>query len=101
MNVNDKQQLIFKLIKDELIYSKLVNGLNNLGLNADDYLLHLSTTIFQLMEIPDTLSNEYIYQGYRSLLRKAENVDLLHGHRPLDPLVEEIYAYLQYEKSRL
>ncbi len=53
-----KRRLILSLIKDDLINSKLVNSLGDIGINADDYLLHLSDTNFKLSKIPDTQTSK-------------------------------------------
>jgi hypothetical protein len=96
-----KRKLILSLIKDDLINSKLVNGLGDIGINADDYLLHLSDTIFKLMEIPDTRSNEFIYENYLDIVKRSKYINITNGHDSLDNLVEEIYSYLLHEKSKL
>lgn len=89
-----EQQLILSLIKDDLINSRLVNGLNTIGLAADDYLLHLSNTIFQLMEFEDNEQNEEIYEHYLNLTKKAAEIDITISHAPLDALALEIYIDL-------
>lgn len=60
--MKNKEKLILSLIKDDLINVKLVNGLNEAGLNADNYYLHLSDTIFKLMGFGDDEEAETIYE---------------------------------------
>lgn len=96
-----KRKLILSLIEDDLINSKLVNGLGDRGINADDYLLHLSDTIFNLMAIPDKRSNEFIHENYLDIVKRAKYIDIANGHNNLDSLFEEIYFYLLHEKSKL
>lgn len=46
MKTLSNEELIIRLIKDNLINTKLISGLNCLGLIADDYTLFLGETIF-------------------------------------------------------
>jgi len=101
MNAKKKEKLIRALIKDDLINCKLVNSLNEAGLNADNYLLHLSTTIFGLMGIKTNLENEAVFTQYLLLTEKVKYIDISKGHHVLDGLVGEIYLYLVFEKSVL
>ena len=64
MKAKNKKKLIISLIKDDLINAKLVNRLNEIGLCADDYFLHLSDTIFKLMGFEDDEETETIYERY-------------------------------------
>ena len=61
IKLEDQKQLIVSLIKDDLIHTKLIYGLEALGLNALDYHLHLSETVFELLGIPDDESTEGIF----------------------------------------
>lgn len=98
--IKNKKELILSLIKDDLINSKLVNGLSDAGLYADDYLLHLSDTVFKLVGIPNTIPNEFIFEKYYDYTQRAKYIDIVQGHHSLDGLAEEIYAYLLNEKSK-
>ncbi len=91
-------KLIISLLKDDLINSKLVNGLSDIGINADEYLLHLSDTIFNPMAITDKRSNEFIFKSYLDIVKRAKYIDIANGH---DNLVKELYFYLLHEKSKL
>ena len=101
LTIQNERELIISLIKDDLINQKLVNGLEDLGLSAGDYLLHASTMVFKLMGIAETGINEYIFEQYLNLSEKVKEVDVTEGHYKLDALAEEIYAYLLHEKARL
>lgn len=93
MNVRKEKWLIISLIKDDLINCKLVNGLNAIGLIADDYLLHLSHTIFRLLRIEDNLQNEILYEHYINLTKKVQYINI-EDHNTLDKLALEIYNEL-------
>lgn len=94
MKTLSNQQLIISLIKDDMINTRLVNGLNAMGLNADGYLLHLGDTVFKLMGLNTHAQNEALTQHYMELLKKAESIELTHSHTPLNELAHEIYSEL-------
>ena len=101
MKPKKQKRLILSLIKDDLINTKLINSLSEAGLNADNYLLHLSNTIFKLLHIKTNLENEFIYNNYLDLTKRVKFISISNGHNTLDDLAEEIYTYLVCEKSRL
>lgn len=95
------EQLIISLIKDDLINSKLVNGLNQLGLSAGDYHLHLSETIFNLMGIDGAQDDDKLLDYYIELTSVAQSVDLsdIAGRNAtLDKLAHSIYVELLHRK---
>jgi hypothetical protein len=72
----NQQQLICSLIKDDLT-SRLINGLNQIGLDAGDYFIHLSETIFQLMGFENNHHTDEAYSHHLKLTRKAQSINLL------------------------
>lgn len=95
MKASKKEKLILSLIKDDLINCKLVNGLSDAaGLNADDYYLHLSTTIFRLMGYKEDLYSDKIFEQYRDLSATAKYIDIHKSHATLDPLALDLYNLL-------
>lgn len=63
-NITNREKLILSLIKDDLINTKLIHGLNKLGLDSSKYSLNLINSIFELMEIEDNLENEHLFHFY-------------------------------------
>jgi hypothetical protein len=94
----NKKKLILSLIKDHLINSKLVNSLNEMGLNADNYFLHLSDTIFNLMGYDDNEETEQIFKRYIELSKRAMFIDISQSNKPLDDLALQIYIELSTRK---
>jgi hypothetical protein len=94
------RKIILSLIKDDLINMRLVHGLNNLGLNADDYTLNLSTTIFELMGIDkndpvaERLLENYIDTTKSTTLLKQEELK-----SELDKSALEVYQSLILAKE--
>jgi hypothetical protein len=87
----ENKQLIISLIKDDLINSKLVNGLNQIGLDANKFYLHLPETIFEQMGIQDHKKKEVLLLRYTMLSEKMKAIDLNENYGGVEELAEEIY----------
>ncbi|MBL7935408.1 MAG: hypothetical protein JNM51_06335 [Bacteroidia bacterium] len=98
MNPNKNKKLILSLIKDDLINTKLVNGLDALGLNAQDYLLHLSDTVFNLMKIKDDENGEKLFEHYLNLKDNVRFIESAKSHESFDDLALAIYIDLVNKK---
>lgn len=90
----ETKPLILSLIKDDLINSKLVNGLNELGLDASKYFIHSSNTAFKLMEFQNHPFEEELFEHYLVLSAKVKDLDISESHAALDALSLEIYDEL-------
>ena len=101
MKIINNKKLILSLIKDHLINAKLINGLNEMGLNADNYFLHLSDTIFNLMEFEDNEETEQIFERYMELTGRVNFIDISKSHNSLDDLASQIYNELSTRKKFL
>jgi hypothetical protein len=88
----EQQEIIIRLIKDHLVNTRMMNGLYNLGIYADDYHLHLSDTIFKMIGIPD--ENEEIYLVYLDWCSRISQTEVLRDQKLLDAYAREIYAVL-------
>jgi len=90
-----RKKLILSLIQDDLINTKLVGSLNNLGLMADCYRLHAGATAMSLLHINTSPHNwEVIHNGYLDLTVKVLLFDLQESPHLLQQLTREIYTYL-------
>lgn len=95
-----QKTLILHLIIDDLVNTKLVSGLNQLGLNAEDYTLHASSTIMNLMQIKTTsLRWENIHDEYLQMTSRVLKIDIQESPRMLTALAEEIYDFLKLRKE--
>ena len=90
MDRKQQRELIISLIKDNLINTKLVLGLNNLGLNAGDYHLSLSNTILNVSGV--TISDEK-FEAYQDLFKQATEIDMDHP-KQLNKTAEKIYKQI-------
>ena len=93
------EKLIKSLIKDDLINTKLVDGLNSLGLNAENYSLFLSETIINLMGFEDIDENDSVHHFYIDYTKKAKNLDINNYNNSFDKLADEIYQSLKTLKT--
>ena|ERR1700749_2779326 len=94
MSNTNHQKLIVSLIKDHLINTKLINGLNAIGLNADEYSLSLGQTVFELMDFEDTKSSDKIFEYYLKLTKKVNNINIAKHPKRLDELASSIHCKL-------
>jgi hypothetical protein len=94
MKENLDSELIISLIKDDLINSKLVNGLIDAGLDASNYQLHLADTVFQLMGFKDDHYSDEVFKMYLTHARKARIIDIRRSGDALNELAGEIYERL-------
>lgn len=100
MNHLDNKNLIISLIKDDLINTKLISGLENLGIDAGLYLLGISDAIFVLMGIADDKEGEELFEYYLNLREKVNIVDFAKSYDSLGEIADEIYAELNYRINR-
>jgi hypothetical protein len=94
MSPKKKKNLILSLIKDDLINSKLLRGLNKAGLDADQYCLFLSGTIFDLLGYPKNERSDEIFSEYIKLTEQSDKIDIKETPNTLDGLANEIYVFL-------
>lgn len=100
METLDKKELIISLIKDNLINLKLISGLNNLGLIADDYYLRLGDTIFKLMGFEASEQSDMIFETvFMGNSEKVSQIAISGSLDELDLLSMEIYNELLFAKG--
>lgn len=86
------ENLIINLIKDNLRNTRLVHGLDLLGLNTENYHLHLSLTIFNLIGIID--NRDELFEEYRELCELITQMDISKYPELLDSHAKGIYKRL-------
>ena len=91
----NKKELIIKLIKDDLINNKLIEGLNELGLEASHYHLYLSEVILEMIGFQiDNTNFEQVYQCYSKLASRVNAIDIRKQNGQMDELAEKVYEEL-------
>lgn len=88
----NKKQLIVSLIRDDLVSTRLVNGLGALGLDAGHYSLHLSETILRLLGF----THHQLYTVFNQYLKLTQLAQHVPRNNPakLNQLALEIYHAL-------
>lgn len=100
METLDKKDLIIRLIKDNLINLKLIYGLNNIGLIADDYHLDLGDTIFKLMGFEASEQSDLIFETvFMGNSEKITRIAISDSRDELHLLSREIYKELLFAKG--
>lgn len=88
-NINKK--LVLSLIKDDLLSTRLILGLEALGLDSGKYYLQLSEIIFLLMGI----KNEALYKKYINESKTVMQVDAFKHPKQLNKLAIKLYKMLE------
>lgn len=90
-----QKQLILALIKEDLVNTHLVCGLDALGLDSGKYFLRLNEIIFSLLKISD----EDFMDTYIKKSRAVRHIDICENSKQLDVLVLRLYNML-FKKSK-
>lgn len=90
----DSKELIIGLIKDDLINTKLISGLENFGIDGGLYLLGISDAIFALMEVEENEKGEKLFEYYIKLRQKGKSLNLKVFDKKAHKVAHEIYAKL-------
>jgi hypothetical protein len=84
------EQVIKALIKDEVKSTKLVIGLNNMGVEASNFHLNLSNTILTIVGVK---LNDEEFDRYDKMYEEVLNIDI-EDNKSLNQLTNKIYRYL-------
>jgi hypothetical protein len=101
METSANKQLILSLIRDDLINLRLIHGLHHIGIDASIYMLHLGETILDLLDYPDSLETDAVYDEYYKQTQRASDIDISQSHAPLDGLAQEIYDMLEIRRKNI
>ena len=89
----DKRKQIMTLIESDIVNSKLIFTLNNIGIDANDYLTDISTIVFLQIGIRKENRTEELYKKYFDLIRQVQYLDLqVKGEK--SRLALKIYGFL-------
>lgn len=89
-----RKELLLSLIKDDLIHSKLLLGLDVLGLQTEGFVLSLSETTFALMGIANDEKGEQLFEQYLAMREQIANSDVINLDANATALAKEIYEVL-------
>lgn len=89
----DKRKQILVLIESDIVNSKLILTLQQIGIDASDYLIDTSTVVFIQMGIRKENRTEELYKKYFDLMRQVQYLDLqVKGEK--NRLALKIYGFL-------
>ncbi len=88
-----KRKQIMTLIESDIVSSKLILTLQQIGIDATDYLIDTSTVVFIQMGIRKENRTEELYKKYFDLIRQVQYLDLqVKGEK--SRLASKIYGFL-------
>jgi hypothetical protein len=91
-----QNELILSLIKDHLVYARLINGFHAIGLDPHDFYPNLSDTIFRLAGFArQSEQNERLFSAYLTVTEKINTYDVSNWREEVEPLAMEVYALLK------
>ncbi|MFZ5553163.1 MAG: hypothetical protein ACOZCO_08620 [Bacteroidota bacterium] len=97
----EHKKLVVALIKDDLINICLVDSLSHLiGMEAGDYFLHASDTIFELMGFEKGDYSDEVHEEYFRLTRAVKPAYVKENKEKLDEMALEIYSFLKRRRLK-
>lgn len=87
-----EKRIVVNLIKGHLINMHLINGLNALGICADDYHLNLGDIIFKLMNLKD--EDEELFEVYLDWCAEISRGEIFKDDIVLEKYANDIYEFL-------
>jgi hypothetical protein len=93
------KNIILSLIKDDLTNTQLIDGLNNIGLDAGKYYLNISESFFALMDFGNYDQETKLYNDYFDFAEEAVASPLKNPEQ-LDAIELEVYNKLLLEKEK-
>ena len=93
-----KRKQIMTLIESDIVSSKLILTLQQIGIDATDYLIDTSTVVFIQMGIRKENRTEELYKKYFDLIRQVQYLDLqVKGEK--SRLASKIYGFLVLSRA--
>ena len=94
------KDIIVSLIKDDLTNTQLIDGLNNIGLDAGKYYLNISESFFALMDFGNYDQETKLYNDYFDFVEEAVATNLFKNPEQLEAIALEVYNKLLLEKEK-
>jgi len=94
------KSIILNLIKDDLLNTQLIDGLNNIGLDAGNYYLNISESFFALMDFGNYDQETKLYNDYFDFAEEAVAAKQLKTPKQLNATALEVYDKLLLEQER-
>lgn len=91
----DIEQLAHELIKDDLRNCQFIYGFHQLKIDASNYLLHLSETVFLVLGYQKEDVPEPVWDVYYNFTRKKASIRPDELNESLDELASEILGIMK------
>lgn len=103
--IQEKKELIISLIEDDLKNTRLVSGLQKLGLDSSNYYLNLSQTVFKLIGFKDNAEENEVQEVYIKFSEEEVlSIDINKHPEQLTDLASKIFDSLievrRFKKKR-
>jgi len=98
--MKQNKNIILSLIKDDLMNTQLIDGLNNIGLDAGNYYLNISESFFALMDFGNYDQETKLYNDYFDFAEQAIATNRFKTPEQIDALALEVYNKLLLEKEK-
>lgn len=96
MDTKKKEQIIIRLISNDLIHSRLLLGLHKLDIDASKYQLYLSDVIFRMMGFREKELEPDLFEEYSLLTMNAISTHFeLNDLEKIRELAKGIYVSLR------
>jgi len=100
MKPEKQKKLILSLIKDDLMNTQLIDGLNNIGLDAGKYYLNISESFFALMDFGNYDQETKLYNDYFDFAEEAVATNLFKTSEQLNAIALDVYNKLLLEQEK-
>jgi hypothetical protein len=98
LNTPLNTDLILTLIKADMRNYKLILGLDNAGVLAEDFFTDLGRTIMLLMDFEEEDRDDSLYELYDKFMDRLVDINVHQFHDAIKPLSIQLYAELLAEK---
>lgn len=87
-------ELVLRLIESDIVHSKLINTLNNIGIDSNHYLTDVSEVVFELVGVNEKFRTDRLYKKYFFMIDRGRRIDIVNDKVSLRHFANEIFDYL-------
>lgn len=87
-------ELVLRLIESDIVHSKLINTLNDIGIDSNHYLTDVSEVVFELVGVNIKFRTDRLYKKYFYMIDRGRKIDIVNGKEDLKMYSKEIFDYL-------
>ena len=87
------KKILTLLIADDIKISRLVYTLEKLDIDANDYLTHKPTIVFELIGIKHTLQNEDLFNQFYQKIQQASDNDQTEDMQAIEDIIEWLSSF--------